>query len=114
MRIMFIGHSPFLPEVKRGGERNTDQFCKGLLSLGHQPSVGYGLMSNGLVGKWASLRLKFGDRFRPVRDNFSGYPVYRAWDVDRALDAMLDDFKPDLVVVQSWIREPVRNSVCGA
>ena len=61
-------------------------------------------MSNGLVGKWASLRLKFGDRFRPVRDNFSGYPVYRSWDVDRALDAMLDHFKPDLVVVQSWIR----------
>ena len=108
MRILFVGHSPFLPEVKRGGERNTDQFCKGLLALGHQPAVGYGLMSNGRVGKWASLRLKFGDRFRPVRDGFFGYPVYRCWEVDRALDAMLDDFKPDLVVVQSWIRSVAR------
>ncbi len=108
MRILFVGHSPFLPEVKRGGERNTDQFCKGLQALGHRPAVGAGLMSHGLVGKWASLRLRLGDRYRPVRDEFSGYPVYRCWNVDRALDAILDDFKPEIVVVQSWIRTVAR------
>ncbi len=108
MRILFIGHSPYLPEVRRGAERNTDQLCIGLRALGHRPAVLSGLMSQGLTGKWASLRLKVGDLYRPVRDDFAGYPVYRCWDVDRSLDDVLDRFSPDAVIVQSWIRTVAR------
>ena len=108
MRILFAGHSPFLPEVRRGAERNTDQLCRALLSLGHQPAVASGLMSLGLVGKWASVRLKTGDKYRPVRDDFAGYPVFRCWEVDRSFDAILDKFRPDVVVVQSWIKTVAR------
>jgi glycosyltransferase involved in cell wall biosynthesis len=104
MRILFVTHSAFLPEVKRGQERNTDQLCKALQARGHQPAVIAGLISSGLVGKWASLRLKFVNRLRPVLDRFAGYPIYRTWDVDAAFDAVLDDFAPDVVVVQSWVR----------
>ncbi len=104
MRILFVTHSAFLPEVMRGQERNTDQLCRAMKRLGHQPAVIAGLISNGLIGKWASLRLKFGDRARPVVDHVRGYPIYRSWDVDGAFDATLDDFKPDVVVVQSWLR----------
>ena len=68
------------------------------------PAVASGLRSQGLVGKWASARLKIGDRHRPVRDDFAGYPVYRCWDVDRSFNTILDQFVPDAVVVQSWIR----------
>ena len=31
MRILFVTHSAFLPEIKRGQERNTDQLCKALM-----------------------------------------------------------------------------------
>lgn len=108
MRILFVTHSAFLPEVKRGQERNTDQLCRALQSRGHRPAVIGGLISAGLVGKWASLRLKRGERHRAVRDDFAGYPIYRGWDVDRAFDAVLDAFAPDVVVVQSWMRTVAR------
>lgn len=103
MRILFVTHSAFLPEVKRGQERNTDQLCKALLRRDHQPAVVAGLLSSGLVGKWASLRTKLGEHRRAVVDRFSGYPIYRSWNVDFAFDAVLADFAPDIVVVQSWI-----------
>ena len=108
MRILFVSHSAFLPEVKRGQERNTDQLCQALKARGHQPAVVAGVISAGLVGKWASLRTKFGERRRPVLDRFAGYPVYRSWDVDFAFDTVLDDFRPDVVVVQSWMRTVTR------
>jgi glycosyltransferase involved in cell wall biosynthesis len=104
MRILFVTHSAFLPEVKRGQERNTDQLCKALRARGHETAVIAGLISSGLVGKWASLRTKFGKHRRAVRDDFAGYPIYRSWDVDYAFDAVLADFAPDIVVVQSWMR----------
>ncbi|HEV8015327.1 MAG TPA: glycosyltransferase [Stellaceae bacterium] len=104
MRILFVTHSAFLPEVKRGQERNTDQLCQALQARGHETAVIAGLISSGLVGKWASLRTKFGEHRRAVRDDFAGYPIYRSWDVDYAFDSVLADFVPDIVVVQSWMR----------
>jgi glycosyltransferase involved in cell wall biosynthesis len=103
MRILFVTHSAFLPEVKRGQERNTDQLCKALQKRGHEPAVIAGLISAGLVGKWASLRSKIGERRRGLLDHFAGYPIYRSWDVDFCFDQVLDDFRPDVVVVQSWM-----------
>jgi len=103
MRILFVTHSAFLPEVKRGQERNTDQLCKALIARGHRPAVVAGLISAGPVGKWASLRTKLGEHRRAVADRFAGYPVYRSWDVDFAFDGVLADFRPDIVIVQSWI-----------
>lgn len=108
MRVLFVSHSAFLPEVKRGQERNTDQLCRALQTRGHQPAVVAGLISAGLVGKWASLRTKIGERRRAVRDRFLGYPIYRSWDVDYAFDSVLDHFRPDIVVVQSWMRTVTR------
>jgi glycosyltransferase involved in cell wall biosynthesis len=103
MRILFVTHSAFLPEVKRGQEHNTDQLCKALMKRGHQPAVVAGLISSGLVGKWASLRTKIGEHRRAVLDHFAGYPIYRSWNVDFAFDNVLADFTPDIVVVQSWV-----------
>src|ERR1700679_580400 len=103
MRILFVTHSAFLPEVKRGQERNTDQLCKALQKRGHQPAVIAGLISEGPVGKWASLRSKFGEHRRALLDHFAGYPIYRSWDVDFCFDSVLDHFRPDIVVVQSWV-----------
>lgn len=104
MRILFVTHSAFLPEVKRGQERNTDQLCKALRKRGHQPAVVAGLISSGLVGKWASLRSKLGERRRALLDHVAGYPIYRSWEVDFCFDHVLDHFRPDIVVVQSWMR----------
>ncbi|HLI21590.1 MAG TPA: glycosyltransferase [Stellaceae bacterium] len=103
MRILFVTHSAFLPEVKRGQERNTDQLCRALIKRGHEPGVVAGLISAGFVGKWASLRSKLGEHRRALVDRFAGYPTYRSWDVDFCFDQVLDDFRPDIVVVQSWI-----------
>lgn len=108
MRILFVTHSAFLPEFMRGQERNTDQLCQALKKRGHEPAVLAGLISSGFVGKWASLRSRFGEKRRALRDRATGYPVYRSWDVDFCFDAVLDTFKPDVVVVQSWIHSVVR------
>lgn len=104
MRILFVTHSPHLPEVLRGVERNTDQLCTRLRNMGHQPAVVAGLRSSGWVGKLASLRLKIGDSTRAVRDMTCGYPTYRCWNVDKAFDRVVAQFRPDIVVVQSWVR----------
>ncbi len=108
MRILFVTHSAFLPEVKRGQERNTDQLCKALQKRGHEPAVVSGLISAGIVGKWASLRSRIGERRRALLERFAGYPSYRSWEVDFCFDSGLDHFRPDVVVVQSWTHTVAR------
>ena len=101
MRVLFVSHTAYLPELKRGTEVNTDLLIRELQRLGCEAMVLCGLHSRGAVGKWASLRLRAGDPTRAVSDRSRGYLTFRAWDVDAALDRTLDLVKPDVVVVQA-------------
>lgn len=103
MRALFVSHTAHLPELRRGTEVNTDLLIRKLRRLGCEGVVLCGLHSRGAVGKWASLRLRSGDRTRAVSDRSRGYLTFRAWDVDAALERTLDEVKPDVVVVQGYI-----------
>ncbi|AOU98514.1 hypothetical protein BI364_11615 [Acidihalobacter yilgarnensis] len=99
MRILFASTHKYLPELHGGMEINTHQLATRLLSAGISVGVLVGLEGRGRVGTLAKLQMKMLGR-KWGRDHVMGYPVWRTYDPSAVADFVVDEFKPDAVVVQ--------------
>jgi glycosyltransferase involved in cell wall biosynthesis len=105
VRILIVLDNFYIPQYSGGVESCTHELALELAGRGHSVAVLCRLAMEGATG----LRLRALRRFsgKPYAgDRLLGYPVYRAWDVPGALDALVSDFAPDVALIQNW--SPVR------
>lgn len=100
MRILFIPHHSFPPQVYGGIETATLDICNSLLEKNLQPAVLAELQHGDLL--WLRNRIESaitGRRF--PRDWSSRFPVYRGWRSITGVREVARQCKPDAVVIQA-------------
>lgn len=110
MKILVILAHSYIPQYSGGVESSTNELIPELIRRGHDARLLCQFLPEGLIG----LKMRLARRLsgKPYgRDNGLGYPVYRAWDVLKVVEAAIDDLKPDAVLVQNWAPVEVGKAV---
>ena len=104
MKILFIAAQLYLPQLYGGVQTSTDQLCRAMMARGHKVALLMKLTSGG----WFGLRGRISGRInqkllgcKVARDRDYGYPVWRAWFPDEAMDFVIAREKPDLIVAMT-------------
>jgi glycosyltransferase involved in cell wall biosynthesis len=102
MRVLFASDYAHIPENTGGLEINTHEICLALQAAGHQVAILAALVGRGMTGIIAKAKLRSGLASGWATDTNLGYPVLRSWTPEDHLGAVMDWYRPDAVVVQSW------------
>jgi len=101
MRVLFVTCLPYLPQGFKGAEVSTHSLAIALRKRGLQVGVLAGL----LAGDWLWFKNRVASKLRGVDlytiDKFCGYPVFRGWGGTSGVPAVIDKFKPDIVLLQT-------------
>lgn len=89
MRLLFASTFAHLPDARSGAAVNTDALCRGLIARGHRAAVLCRLADDGP-----------GEPGFRADDNL-GYPTFRCSVPAPALAPAVDQFQPDVIVVQT-------------
>ncbi len=100
MRILFGSAHPYLPQMYGGAQSSTHQLVERIRKRGHDVAVLAGLTGEGWLGLRGRALLKL-TRRGYVRDDTLGYPVFRAWDAEKAAQDVVRHFRADAAVFQS-------------
>lgn len=98
MRVLFIHSRPYLPQNLGGLETTTDDLCRELAALGHQGAVMCSIGRADLLWVRNRLTSRLTGRLYP-RDSYAGVPVYRGHLEREGLPQVIEDFRPDALVV---------------
>jgi glycosyltransferase involved in cell wall biosynthesis len=113
LNIVFAGGNGYPPQTAGGLQSSTHHLAASLATLGHRPSVLVPLYGDGWFGLKARVRLKLsGNGF--VTDAMMGYPVHRAWFIDRQVSALVRASRPDAAVVQCHGTVPIGMAFAAA
>jgi glycosyltransferase involved in cell wall biosynthesis len=99
LRVLFVHTRPYLPQLLGGVETTTFDLCRQLALMGHEAAVICELGKHD--GVWLRNRIASrlsGRRF--PRGSYRGATVYRGYDPGRGLPEVVEDFRPDVLVVQ--------------
>ena len=100
MRVLFVSSLPYLPQGFGGTEASTHSLAMALKKRGCQVGVLAGLRA----GDWLWFRNRVASKLRGVdlytMDKFCGYPVFRGWGETSGIPAVIDKFKPDIILLQ--------------
>ena len=99
MKFLFVSESPYLPQERGAVQVNTHELALALVKHGHSAVVASEFLTTDLLGVTTRLLGKVIPK-RKLHDSFLGYPVYRRWNVMASLPELVDEIKPDIVVVQ--------------
>ena len=102
MRVLFITAHPYLPQMYGGLQTSTHALCRHLQERGHHVAVLGALMPQGRLGLLARCKIKLRKLLGqpPVaRDHVCAYPVWRSWQPEQVVQAVIAREKPDVVVV---------------
>lgn len=105
MKILLASAHPYIPQISGGAQSSTNELAVEFSRRGHETAVLSGLTGKGWLGVRTRLKLKLG-RAGFVRDDFIGYPVFRAWFPWEVIAEVARRFQADAVVMQSGF--PVR------
>jgi glycosyltransferase involved in cell wall biosynthesis len=104
LRILFVNQRAYLPQLLGGVEQTTFELCRQLTRMGHPTAVLCGLVRGDRT--WLRNRLVNRLTRRPFpREQYQGMPVYRGYDPRFGLDAVLEDFRPDGLVIAGGTNE---------
>nr|WP_315050799.1 glycosyltransferase [uncultured Brevundimonas sp.] len=99
MRILLGSAHPYFPELFGGAQTSTHQLASAFIDRGHDVAVLSGFMGRGRFGLPRRLKLKITGA--PWVKDYEGYPVFRAWNPREVVAQVLQDFKADVVMLQS-------------
>ncbi|HEU5047121.1 MAG TPA: glycosyltransferase [Rickettsiales bacterium] len=105
MKILFATAHPFIPQMLGGLQSSSKQMALQLKQRGHEVSFLCALMGEGYIGMRGRVIMKLMRR-KAARDMIDGIPIWRAWFPWESADYVLEQTKPDLVIVLA--RQPVR------
>ncbi|WP_156896390.1 glycosyltransferase [Aestuariibacter salexigens] len=103
MKILFFTTHSHLPQKKGGSQSSTDELAKRLSLRGHTVAVLCGLESWGKTGVINRIKQKLSGRSAPP-DKYNGYVVFRTWNLNKATDEVIAEFKPDCIICQAGTR----------
>ena len=111
MRMLFLTTHAYIPQMTGGSENSTHDLCISLKNLGFSVGVLSGLEKTGSVYVKNRIKSRIFSRNFPIDKNL-GYPVYRGWDPVGGITDVINDFMPDVAVIQAGIQsEFLRNLV---
>lgn len=111
MRMLFLTTHAYIPQMTGGSESSTHDLCISLRNLGFSVGVLSGLEKTGSIYIKNRIKSKIVSRDFPI-DKKLGYPVYRGWDPVGGITDVINDFMPDVAVIQAGIQsEFLRNLV---
>jgi glycosyltransferase involved in cell wall biosynthesis len=113
LRVAFAGGNGFPPEDTGGVQASTVDLAHRLSERGHKPAVLAPLYGAGAFGFRARVNLKF-SRVPIVQDRTLGFPTYRAWSPEMAVDAFVARVRPDVAVVQCHDSVPIARAFRAA
>ena len=108
MRVLFLQRNQSLPDIVGGIERNTEALIHYLKSRNIIGAVVCCLDSYNLRGLTIRASRKIIPAAVRYPDYFAGYPTYRYWEPSDELGFAVDNFKPDILVVQTPDRDLLR------
>jgi glycosyltransferase involved in cell wall biosynthesis len=101
MRVLFVSSACHLPQDFGGARISTHSLALALMKRDFQVGVVAGLKA----GNWHWLKNRIVSKLRGMdvhtMDKFCGYPVFRGWGETSGLPAVIDKFKPDIVLLQN-------------
>lgn len=109
LRIAFAGGNGYPPEDHGGVQSSTHDMALRLQTRGGHAAVLAPLYGDGAFGLAQRARLKIG-RAKTVADDRTGYPVFRAWHPDQAVEDFAAAFRPDVAVVQCHATVPIASA----
>jgi glycosyltransferase involved in cell wall biosynthesis len=110
VKILFVAAQIYLPQLYGGVQTSTDQLCQALIARGHQVSVLSELMPKGRFALRCRLKMAFSKVLRGCkvsRDMTLGYPVWRTWFAEDAVEYVAKQEKPDLIVLMTGRVVPI-------
>lgn len=110
---MFAGGNGFPPEDTGGVQSSTIDLALRLAAQGDHPSALVPLYGDGIFGVRARMNLRLSHQ--PfVRDRFAGFPTYRAWAPEDAVEDFVRTVRPDVAVVQCHNTVPIARAFQNA
>jgi glycosyltransferase involved in cell wall biosynthesis len=98
MRILFTSGFAHLPQGFGGIASSTHELACELQKHGHSPAVAADHVPSDLLGLRTRLLGRLTSKAK-VHDRMLGYPTYRRWDVAEDLAGIVEDFRPDVVIM---------------
>ncbi|MDY0222951.1 MAG: glycosyltransferase [Desulfobacterium sp.] len=100
MRILFATNHNYLPQMTGGSESSTNDLCNELIKLNYDVAVISSIKEHNKI--WLKNRvLSKIKKKKFVADRLLGYPVYRGWNVKQGIKEVVNDFHPDVAIVQA-------------
>lgn len=99
MRVLFASEFQHLPQSFGGVQSSTHELACELVKRNHRVAVVASLFPGDLLGIGSRILGRLLPR-QKVHDRFLGYPTYRRWNVLSALPELVEEFRPDIAIVQ--------------
>lgn len=104
MRIALTTGQAYLPQRVGGSGTSTHDLVPALKQEGHKVAVLSELLPEGYIGYRTRILRKlqraYGGR-RIIVDHAMGYPVYRIWGQSEPVSQFIEQFRPDLAIIQA-------------
>jgi glycosyltransferase involved in cell wall biosynthesis len=101
MKILMCSAQTFIPQTAGGAQTSTDELARELIARGDDVAILAGLDGSGWLGLRNRWLIKLGVRRAPV-DGTLGYPAYRTWFPFKAIDEVVDRFRPNVALLPTW------------
>ncbi len=101
MRILMVTTKRYPPQFYGGAEISTHSMSLALQAAGHQVAVLAGLAPSGLLAWRNRIARKLHSKVSFPADQGLGYPVFRGWQPQQAVDEMIERYAPDVIFAQS-------------
>ncbi len=110
MRILIVLAEPFFPQQTGGAQTTTLEMLSAFTRAGDEVAVAATLKRKSIRGFIATGRmLVFGRTF--MADRFQSHRVFRVADIHRNIRDVIDEFKPDVALVQAMSAMPVAHAI---
>jgi len=101
LRVLFATNHAYLPDHKGGSEVSTHDLCLTLKEQGVAVGVMSALLPRASLSAHRLIPLLLRPRDGFVHDDSLGYPVFRCKRPAHAARMVVDNFRPDVVVIQA-------------
>lgn len=104
MRVLFVNPRIYLPQLLGGVETTTFDLCRQLTNMGHPAAVMCQVGRHDSIWLYNRLKSRLTRRAFP-RTSYRGLPVYRGYLHHQAMHEVVEDFRPDAIIVSGGADE---------
>lgn len=110
MRVLITLSEPFLPQQGGGAQTSSLELLSAFKRHGADVAIASILKRKSLLGIKSVAQMNVWQR-KFVKSTYLSHPIYRMPDIHRHIDHVLDDFRPDVVLVQAMNAMPLAHRI---